>query len=81
MTYIPEINAANIPLPHPALHKAARAIAWVLYGMCSGLVALGVWVLGHECGHQAFSTSKAANNTVGYILHSSYVDLSRLASA
>lgn len=28
-------------------------------------------VLGHECGHGAFSTSRLANDVVGFILHSS----------
>jgi len=30
----------------------------------------GVWVLAHECGHQSFSDSELANNTVGTICHS-----------
>jgi omega-6 fatty acid desaturase (delta-12 desaturase) len=29
-----------------------------------------VWVVGHECGHQSFSESKAANNFFGMITHS-----------
>jgi omega-6 fatty acid desaturase (delta-12 desaturase) len=29
-----------------------------------------VWVLAHECGHQAFSESKLVNDTVGWFLHS-----------
>ena len=30
----------------------------------------GVWVLSHECGHQAFSSSRLVNNVVGTIFHS-----------
>lgn len=30
----------------------------------------GVWVLAHECGHQAFSESELANNIFGTVLHS-----------
>jgi omega-6 fatty acid desaturase (delta-12 desaturase) len=30
----------------------------------------GVWVIGHECGHRAYSESNAVNDTVGLILHS-----------
>jgi omega-6 fatty acid desaturase (delta-12 desaturase) len=30
----------------------------------------GVWVLSHECGHQAFSSYRWVNNTVGTIFHS-----------
>ncbi|KAG8900265.1 hypothetical protein FRB99_006165 [Tulasnella sp. 403] len=69
-TYIPKINPQNIQLPHPALYKPARVLAWLAYDFAAGLVATGVWVLAHECGHQAFSTSKAANNAMGWILHS-----------
>ncbi|KAG8932187.1 hypothetical protein FRC03_008475 [Tulasnella sp. 419] len=69
-TYIPKINPDNVQLPHPALYKVARFVAWAFYDFCAGLVGTGVWVIAHECGHQAFSTSKTANNTVGWILHS-----------
>ena len=31
-----------------------------------------IWVIGRECGHQAFSTSKTIDNTGGWILHSAY---------
>lgn len=37
----------------------------------TGLPATGLWVIAHECGHQAFSASKTINNSVGWILHSS----------
>jgi omega-6 fatty acid desaturase (delta-12 desaturase) len=70
LTYIPKINADNLSLPHPALYKVARFAAWGFYDLAAGLVATGLWVIAHECGHQAFSTSKTANNTVGWILHS-----------
>jgi omega-6 fatty acid desaturase (delta-12 desaturase) len=29
----------------------------------------GVWVIAHECGHQAFSPSGLLNDTVGFIFH------------
>lgn len=69
-TYIPQINPTNVSLPHPALYKAARFVGWAAYAFVTGLPATGVWVIAHECGHQAFSTSKLANNTVGWVLHS-----------
>jgi len=34
------------------------------------VVTAGVWVIAHECGHQAFSNSQLINDTVGFILHS-----------
>jgi fatty acid desaturase len=42
---------------------------WLLYGIVSGTIATGTWVLGHECGHYAFSNSKIANNVLGWLLH------------
>ncbi|KAL0082959.1 delta-12-fatty acid desaturase, partial [Phycomyces blakesleeanus] len=46
-----------------------RYLLWNLYWIAQGIVATGVWMLGHECGHQAFSPSKTINDTVGMILH------------
>lgn len=43
----------------------------MVYIVLQSLHMAGLWVLGHECGHQAFSTSRLLNDTVGYILHSS----------
>jgi omega-6 fatty acid desaturase (delta-12 desaturase) len=48
----------------------ARFVLWSLYGFLNGLFGTGLWVLAHECGHQAFSTSKVLNDTVGWTLHS-----------
>lgn len=48
----------------------ARVALWTLYTVVQGLFGTGIWVLAHECGHQAFSTSKVLNDTVGWILHS-----------
>ncbi|BFZ58032.1 hypothetical protein PYCC9005_005090 [Savitreella phatthalungensis] len=47
-----------------------RAAAWLAYAVVQGCVGTGLWVLAHECGHQAFSPSKQLNDTVGFILHS-----------
>ncbi|KDR82743.1 hypothetical protein GALMADRAFT_238252 [Galerina marginata CBS 339.88] len=64
------IDPATLSLPNPHLYTAARVSLWALYGFWAGLFATGLWVIGHECGHQAFSKSKTINNTVGWILHS-----------
>jgi omega-6 fatty acid desaturase / acyl-lipid omega-6 desaturase (Delta-12 desaturase) len=57
----------TIPLlPNPAL----RFLGWMVYGFIQGLVCTGVWVLAHECGHQAFSSSRKLNDFVGWVLHS-----------
>ncbi|KAL7006735.1 hypothetical protein EMMF5_003621 [Cystobasidiomycetes sp. EMM_F5] len=52
------------------LGRIARVAAWAVYAICAGSVGTGVWVIAHECGHQAFSPSKTINNTVGWIFHS-----------
>lgn len=50
--------------------KPARAVLWGLYTVLQGFFGTGWWILAHECGHQAFSTSRILNDTVGWILHS-----------
>lgn len=40
----------------------ARIVLWPTYWIVQGIVATGVWMLGHECGHQAFSPSKASTH-------------------
>ncbi|MCJ1463068.1 hypothetical protein MMC07_001673 [Pseudocyphellaria aurata] len=47
-----------------------RYVAWGLYGCIEGLFFVGLWVLGHECGHMAFSPSRLLNDTVGFMVHS-----------
>ncbi|KAF9023336.1 delta-12 fatty acid desaturase protein [Hymenopellis radicata] len=64
------IDPSAIDLPHPALYTAARVSLWALYSFWVGLFGTGLWIVAHECGHQAFSESKALNNTVGWVLHS-----------
>ncbi|KAF9046325.1 delta-12 fatty acid desaturase protein [Panaeolus papilionaceus] len=64
------ITPEHLSLPNPYLYTAARFSLWALYTFWAGLFATGLWVIGHECGHQAFSESKTINNTVGFILHS-----------
>jgi omega-6 fatty acid desaturase / acyl-lipid omega-6 desaturase (Delta-12 desaturase) len=54
-------------LPNPIF----RFVGWMVYGFVQGLVGTGVWVLAHECGHQAFSSSRKLNDFVGWVLHSS----------
>mmetsp|Transcript_3519 Transcript_3519/g.5177 ORF Transcript_3519/g.5177 Transcript_3519/m.5177 type:complete len:468 (-) Transcript_3519:156-1559(-) len=43
---------------------------WVAYAAVTGTVAMGLWVLAHECGHGAFSKNKTLQTVVGYTLHS-----------
>ena len=43
---------------------------WSIYSAVTGTVAMGLWVLAHECGHGAFSKNRALQDTVGYVIHS-----------
>ncbi|KAJ7478542.1 hypothetical protein FB451DRAFT_1453193 [Mycena latifolia] len=45
-------------------------LAWCVYWWFQGLVFTGILVIGHECGHGAFSTSRTLNDTIGFITHS-----------
>lgn len=42
---------------------------WTAYSAVTGTVAMGLWVLAHECGHGAFSKNIRVRDTVGYIIH------------
>ncbi|KOS15782.1 delta-12 fatty acid desaturase [Malassezia pachydermatis] len=69
----PVVSQMGVQLPSlsPDASKAVMSFAlWALYGFVQGLVFTGVWVVAHECGHQAFSPSKTVNNAVGWVLHS-----------
>ncbi|GAB7340701.1 hypothetical protein MBLNU457_7088t2 [Dothideomycetes sp. NU457] len=59
--YVTPENVPSYPL---------RAGLWAFYTVLQGLFGTGMWVLAHECGHQAFSPSKTLNDTVGWVLHS-----------
>ena len=42
---------------------------WILYSIFNGTVAVGLWILAHECGHGAMSKKQWLNDLVGYPLH------------
>ena len=43
---------------------------WAAYSAVTGTVAMGLWVLAHECGHGAFSKDKKLQDIVGFTIHS-----------
>jgi fatty acid desaturase len=43
---------------------------WLLYGVITGTVAMGLWVIAHECGHNAFHPNRQLETSIGFILHS-----------
>lgn len=54
----------------PVLPFFRWTVFWPLYWFTCGAVATGVWVIGHECGHGAFSKVPAINDFVGFVFHS-----------
>ena len=53
---------ANTALPEWCIYP--------VYSVVIGSIAVGHWVLGHECGHGAFGNTKLQNDIVGFIIHS-----------
>ena len=64
------ISPEFIQLPSPYLYQFGKFAVWAFYTFFTGLWMTGLWVIGHECGHQAFSESKLLNNAVGWLIHS-----------
>ncbi|OAL55581.1 hypothetical protein IQ07DRAFT_172055 [Pyrenochaeta sp. DS3sAY3a] len=60
----------NYVTPETIPSTPVRAALWAGYTFVQGLFGTGLWVLAHECGHQAFSPSKVLNDTVGWFCHS-----------
>jgi len=54
---------------HASKHMAVWVFGWTFYAFWMGTIMTGLWVIAHECGHGAFSSSKALNDVVGFILH------------
>lgn len=44
---------------------------YILYSIVQGTLFINFWVLGHECGHHAFSHYKIINNLIGFVIHTS----------
>lgn len=60
LRFLPPRNIATWPI-------------WTAYSAITGTVAMGLWVLAHECGHGAFSKNKTIQDSVGYVLHSLFL--------
>jgi len=52
------------------VHWIVSFLFWNMVWFAQGAFMTGIWVIAHECGHQAFSSSRTINNTVGWVLHS-----------
>ncbi|RPD52977.1 linoleoyl phosphatidylcholine delta-12 acetylenase [Lentinus tigrinus ALCF2SS1-7] len=53
-----------------ATAETLRYSCWLLYWWFQGLAFTGSWVMGHECGHGAFSANKLICDGIGWVLHS-----------
>ncbi len=42
---------------------------WPIYWVLQGSSFMALWVIGHECGHHAFSKYKKLDDSIGLILH------------
>lgn len=47
-----------------------QIVGYSAYWFLQGSFLFGIWVLGHECGHSAFTDNDLVNDTVGLFLHS-----------
>ncbi|GJX26584.1 delta(12) fatty acid desaturase-like protein [Tanacetum coccineum] len=54
----------------PLLSQTLSYVAWPLYWLAQGSMLFGFWVLGHECGHHAFSEYQWVDDAVGFFIHS-----------
>lgn len=56
-------------IPSGSIEMIQWFIGWSVYIFCMGTILFGHWILGHECGHGAFSPSEVYNDVFGFILH------------
>ncbi|KAK1356952.1 delta(12)-fatty-acid desaturase FAD2 [Heracleum sosnowskyi] len=50
--------------------KEPVLISWIIYSLLQGSFLVGLWMIGHECSHHAFSDYQWLDDTVGFIIHS-----------
>nr|XP_043613769.1 omega-6 fatty acid desaturase, endoplasmic reticulum-like [Erigeron canadensis] len=65
------IASNYIPLlPKPPL---LAYMAWPIYWFCQGTLFMGLWTTGHDLGHNSFSEYPWLDDTIGFIIHSSFL--------
>nr|XP_017229742.1 PREDICTED: delta(12) fatty acid desaturase FAD2-like [Daucus carota subsp. sativus] len=52
------------------MHQIYFYMTCIVYSVIQGCVFSRFWIIGHECGHSAFSEYKWLDDTVGFTLHS-----------
>ncbi|KAK2467517.1 hypothetical protein APHAL10511_000372 [Amanita phalloides] len=53
----------------PYVSELVRCALWHVYWWFQGLIFTGLWVIGHECGHGAFSDHELINDIIGFATH------------
>ncbi|CAG7833707.1 unnamed protein product [Allacma fusca] len=54
----------------PFLPSWTSWVLWPAYWFVQGAYMFGLWILAHECGHEAYSEYPLVNDIVGLVLHS-----------
>ena len=62
-----QIMSTQVPSQLPDL--ALWILGWNAYAFAMGTIMFGPWILGHECGHGAFSPNQTFNDVFGFVLH------------
>ncbi|KAK9665591.1 hypothetical protein RND81_14G121900 [Saponaria officinalis] len=57
------------------LPKPLSFIAWAIYWFAQGSIMFGLWVLGHESAHNAFSDYRWLDDIVGLVIYSSLLEV------
>lgn len=70
ISYLAIILALSLRLVPLLPHASLRIAGWAVATFLLGLPGVGLWILAHECGHGAFSSSKRLNHAAGLVLHS-----------
>ncbi|KAI1779642.1 delta-12 fatty acid desaturas-like protein [Hypoxylon cercidicola] len=45
-------------------------LCYVIFPYLAGICLTGLWILGHEAGHGAFSSNSTVANSIGFVIHS-----------
>jgi len=64
-TFVPETYSGDAE----ALEKTIWWAAQIFYAFGQGTLLMGLWVIGHECGHHAYCEYNAVSDVVGFLLH------------
>lgn len=64
-----QVLSTDLPELTDPVAVATWTLGWSFYAFWMGTIMTGPWVVGHECGHGAFSPSQTWNDIVGFIVH------------